>query len=120
MKIAVPSQGTGLDAGVDSRFGRAEFFIVVESETNKFEVVENGQNLNAAQGAGIQSARNVINAQADILITHHVGPKAFAALSAGGVKVFTGSTGTVKEAVEQFKRGELEEAANADVEGHWI
>ena len=54
------------------------------------------------------------------VITGHVGPKAFAALQAGGVKVYTGASGTVAEAVEQFKAGKLRATESANVEGHWV
>ena len=119
MKVTITSQGNGLDSPVDPRFGRAKFFIVADSETDEFSAVDNVQNLNAAQGAGIQAGRTVVGLGAEAVITGHVGPKAFATLQAGGVAVYSGATGTVAEALEQFKAGALQQAENADVEGHW-
>ena len=87
--------------------------------TRSFEVIDNQQNLNAAQGAGIQSAETVIRSGAKALLSGHCGPKAFRVLAAAGVKVYTSDAATVAEALEQFKAGKLEEAGNADVEGHW-
>ena len=120
MKVAVTSQGRELGSPVDPRFGRAMFFAVVETETGEFTATDNSQNLNAAQGAGIQAGRNVVELGAQAVITGHVGPKAFATLQAGGVKVYVGATGTVAEAVEQFKAGKLKQSNGADVEGHWV
>ena len=127
MKIAITSQGQALDSQVDSRFGRARFFIVVDTETCEFSASDNGQNLNAAQGAGIQAGKNVVDLGVEAVVTGHVGPKAFATLQAGGVKVYTGAadsagakTGTVAEAIEQFKAGQLKQTNDADVEGHWV
>ncbi len=127
MKIAITSQGQALDSQVDSRFGRARFFIVVDTETGEFSASDNGQNLNAAQGAGIQAGKNVVDLGVEAVVTGHVGPKAFATLQAGGVKVYTGAadsagaeTGTVAEAIEQFKAGQLKQTNDADVEGHWV
>ncbi|NLF07934.1 MAG: dinitrogenase iron-molybdenum cofactor biosynthesis protein, partial [Pirellulaceae bacterium] len=74
---------------------------------------------NAPQGAGIQAAQTVARLGAEALLTGHVGPKAFATLSAANVAVFTGAAGTVKEAVDQFNNGKLERAAQSDVRGHW-
>jgi predicted Fe-Mo cluster-binding NifX family protein len=54
------------------------------------------------------------------LITGHVGPKAFSALQAGHVAIYTGASGTVAEAIEQYKAGKLRAAQSADVEGHWV
>jgi predicted Fe-Mo cluster-binding NifX family protein len=120
MKVAVTSQGRELSSPVDIRFGRASYFIVVDTDSGEFTVADNEQNLNAAQGAGIQSGRNVVTLGVQAVISGHVGPKAFATLQAGGVKIYTGATGTVGEAVEQFKTGSLTEISNADVEGHWV
>ena len=120
MRIAVTAQGRDLSAPVDPRFGRAKFFLLVDSETDQFTSADNAQNLNALQGAGIQAGRNVVELGAEAVITGHVGPKAFTTLQAGGVSVYTGATGTVADAVEQFKAGKLQQSNGADVQGHWV
>ena len=120
MKIAISAAGKTLDSQVDPRFGRAAGFIIYDMETGTFEYKDNSQNLNAMQGAGIQSAKHLSDLGAGALITGHCGPKAFTALKAAGVKIFTGAAGTVAEAIEKFKHGELAEARDADVEGHWM
>ena len=119
MKVAVTSQGPELSSDVDPRFGRAKFFIVVDAETGDFSASDNSQNLNAAQGAGIQAGKNVVDLGVSAVVTGHIGPKAFATLKAGGVAVHTGATGTVADAFEQFKAGKLEPSDEADVEGRW-
>ena len=113
------SQGRELNSPIDPRFGRAKFFIVADTQTGESSVADNTQNLNAAQGAGIQAGRTVAELGVQAVITGHVGPKAFATLQAGGVKVFTGAVGTVADAIEQFKAGQLKLSSGADVEGHW-
>ncbi|NLX07823.1 MAG: dinitrogenase iron-molybdenum cofactor biosynthesis protein [Phycisphaerae bacterium] len=120
MKIAISTQGPALSDAMDPRFGRAKFFVVVDSETGVGEAFNNSVNLNAAQGAGIQSAARVVELGAAAVITGHMGPKAFAALQAGGVAVYTGASGTAAEALEQFKASKLSKADGADVEGHWM
>ena len=119
MKIVVTSQGSDLSSQVDPRFGRAKNFIVVDTETNEMSVHDNTQNVNAAQGAGIQAGRTVADLGVEVVVTGNVGPKAFTTLQAGNVKVYPGATGTVKEAVEKFKAGELQESQKANVNGHW-
>jgi len=120
MKLAVTSQGSDLKSSVDPRFGRAKCFVIVDTETGQFSSADNSANLNAAQGAGIQAGRKVVELGVAAVVTGHVGPKAFATLQAGGVKVYTGATGTVADAVEQFKAGKLKQSVAADVEGHWV
>jgi predicted Fe-Mo cluster-binding NifX family protein len=119
MKVAVSSQGPSLDSLVDARFGRAAFFVLADTETGASEAVANDQNLAAAQGAGIQAASAVARSGASAVLTGHCGPKAFRALSAAGLGIYVGVSGTVAEALEQFKAGTLARADQPDVEGHW-
>jgi len=119
MKIAVSSRGCTLDDEIDLRFGRACSFLIVDTETDAMEVVDNKQNLAAAQGAGIQAARIVAEHGAAVLITGHCGPRAFRTLSAAGIKVVVGAEGTVQKALDRFAAGELKPAEAGDVEGHW-
>ena len=119
MKIIVTSEGSGLDSRVDPRFGRAKHFILVDTDTGEFSSHDNTQNFNAPQGAGIQAAQAVARLGAESVLTGHVGPKAFTTLQAANIAVYTGVSGTVKEAIEQFKSGQFTPAAKADVQGHW-
>lgn len=120
MKIVVTAQGNDLDSPVDTRFARARYFLVVDTESGEYEVVDNTQNVNAAHGAGPQAAQKVAGLGVEAVVTGHCGPRAFAALSAGGVKMFTGASGSVRDAIEAFKNGELSETAAPDVQGHWV
>lgn len=88
MKVAVTSQGQELSSEVDPRFGRAKSLIVVDPETGQFQAHDNTVNLNAVQGAGIQTGKNVANLDVDAVITGNVGPNAFKTLSAANIKVF--------------------------------
>jgi predicted Fe-Mo cluster-binding NifX family protein len=119
MKIAITATGKEMSSAVDPRFGRAKYFIVVDMETNDTAAHDNAQSLNAAQGAGIQAAETVARLGATVVITGNVGPKAFRALNAAGIKVLLTKDGTVADAISMFKAGDLTEAANASVEGHW-
>jgi predicted Fe-Mo cluster-binding NifX family protein len=119
MKIAVTSQGQDLNSPVDPRFGRAKWFVIVDTETGSSEAVDNNQNVNAAQGAGIQAGQIVAQHGVEAILTGHCGPNAFRTLQAAGVTIYLGLTGTVAEAVERFKKDKLTPAETADVAGHW-
>ena len=119
MKIAITSKGPELGSDIDPRFGRARGFIVYDLETNEFFYKDNEQNLNAAQGAGIQAAQQVINEGVQALISGNVGPKAFATLNAAGVDMYLHDKGTVSEALGKYHGGELVKLDTANVEGHW-
>jgi len=119
MKIAITTSGNDLNAPLDSRFGRAPKYLIYDLEAKTFEIIDNEQNLNAAQGAGIQSAQNIARLGVKALVTGHCGPKAFRVLEAAGIKIYNTSAATVKEALELYLAGKLDESKSADVEGHW-
>jgi len=105
MKIAITAQGNEISSEIDLRFGRAKWLIVVDAETGDCEAHDNVVNLNAVQGAGIQTGQNIANLGVEAVITGNVGPNAFK---------------TLREAIDSFKAGELKEVDRANVEGHWI
>lgn len=119
MKIAVSVDRPELDSPVNPRFGRAPYFIVVDSETNQWEVVENRQNLQLPQGAGIQAAQNLMQTRPDVVLTGNCGPKAFRVLNAAGVRVCIGVKGSAREAVQDYLAGRYSPAQGPNVEGHW-
>lgn len=113
MKVAVSSQGRTPDAQVDPRFGRAACFVLVDTDTPAFEVIENS---GGEGGAGIAAAKIVIDAGAEAVLTGNCGPNAERTLRAGGVRLFTGVSGTIAEAVEAYKAGRLVEASGPSVQ----
>jgi predicted Fe-Mo cluster-binding NifX family protein len=118
MRICVSAVANSLDAQIDPRFGRCPYFVIVDSENMKFEAIPNVAS-GAMGGAGIQAAQIIAGKGVKVLITGNVGPNAFQALSAAGVKIVTGAFGTVKEIVEKYKKGELGETGAPTVEGHF-
>lgn len=119
MLIAFSTDGNALEANLDNRFGRCKFFLILDSTSGGFVIQENAQNLNAAQGAGIQSAQNVIASGAQALVTGHCGPKAFKVLQAAGISIYLGDEKPIRSLLEGFRNGNLEQLVSPDVEGHW-
>jgi len=120
MKVLITAEGKDLDANVDPRFGRAAFFLVVDVDKEEVvEAVDNAAGRGAAQGAGVQAAQTAARLGVSALLSGHCGPNAFSAMQAANIKIYTGATGTVRHALEQFRKGELTEADDADVRGHW-
>ena len=120
MRIAVTSQGTDLTSKADPRFGRASYFLVFDTNDESLEVVENSQNVNAAQGAGIQAAENIARKNVDVVVAGNFGPKAFRALATAGIKAALWTDGTVAEAIELARNDKLKICDKANVEGHWM
>lgn len=118
MKVAVTAEGKDLTSAVDPRFGRAAWFVVVDTESGDVASLDNRAGKEAASGAGVQAAQQIAGAGAEYLLTGHCGPNAFRVLEAAGVKVVLGVAGTVEEAVARLTRGDMEVAGGADVGGH--
>ena len=118
-KIAITAGEPSLEAKVDPRFGRSPYFLLVNPKTMEYEAVANRQNLQAAQGAGIQAAALVARYRPAAVLTGHCGPKAFHTLEAADIPVIVGVEGSVREAVARYRTGELQSARDPDVPAHW-
>lgn len=118
MRVAVSSTGPNVESAVDPRFGRADWFVVVDTSTGQAKAIDNSTGAGASSGAGVQAAQTVAGEGVEYVLTGHCGPNAFRTLEAAGVKVVVGIEGTVQEAVERLKAGVLQPVAGPDVQGH--
>ena len=117
MKVAISSNGTDLDAQIDTRFGRCAFFLFVETETMEFEFLDNSA-MALGGGAGIQAAQLVASKGVGAIITGNCGPNAVQTLTAAGIELFTGQSGTVRRVLEKFKNKQLSSSSSANVADH--
>ena len=108
MKIAVSATSGSLDAQIDPRFGRCQYFVITDTETMNYEALQN-TGRGSPHGAGIQAGQTIADQGVQAILTGSVGPNAFQVLSSAGIQVITGVSGTVREAVEKFKSGQLRE-----------
>ncbi len=119
MKIAVSAEGTDLNSRIDPRFGRAAYFIIIDTDTRQIvDVIDNRSAFDAAHGAGINAATVVAGSGAQAVLTGRVGPKAYAVLDAAGIKVISEQGGTVAEALEAFLSGSVSPSGGPDGDGH--
>jgi len=118
MRIAVTATEPLLEAEIDPRFGRCQYFIIIDTETMRFEALENAGAM-AGGGAGISTAQMIAGKDIGAVLTGNCGPNAYEALSAVGVKVITGVTGKVQDAVRDFKSDAYEATSQANVDAHF-
>ena len=118
MKIAVSATGPGLEAEVEPRFGRCPYFIIVDTDTMKFEVMDNSSAM-AAGGAGISAGQMVANKGVQAVLTGNCGPNAYLVLSAAGIQIVTGVSGKVRDAVEAYKSGNFQATSQPTVGAHF-
>ena len=119
MKICITSSGQSLEDAIDPRFGRCQYFIMVDTESMQFEAIQNPA-ISAGGGAGIQAAQLVAEKGAELVLTGNVGPNAFNTLQAAGLKIVVGLPNiTVRQAVEGFKSGQYQYVGGPSVDAHY-
>lgn len=115
MRVCVTAAGQDWSASTQPNFGRAAYFLFIDTASETIEAVKNQP---GAHGAGVQAAQTVAENGARVLITGSVGPNAFQGLTLAGIDVYTGAAGTVREAFDAHRRGELQKAAAATSRPH--
>jgi predicted Fe-Mo cluster-binding NifX family protein len=118
VKIAISATSPDLDADVDPRFGRCQYFIIVDPQSMEFEALDNTHAM-AAGGAGISTAQMIAGKGVEVVLTGNCGPNAYETLSAAGIQVVTAVTGRVRDAVEAYKVGKLRPNAQPSVGSHY-
>ncbi|MBN1970435.1 MAG: dinitrogenase iron-molybdenum cofactor biosynthesis protein [Candidatus Delongbacteria bacterium] len=107
MKIAFTVNESKESTLFDKRFGRAGAIAIYDTENKKIEFHNNLQNQNAAQGAGIQAAQNIIDLGVSALVTGNCGPKAFKVLSQSNIIIYNCNSNSLIEAIEEYSTGKL-------------
>ncbi len=111
MKILISAAGKEKTDDFDLRFGRGEFFQIIDTETNDVKVIENSGK--SEDHAGTVSSQQAIDENVDVIITGHLGPNAFMLLSSTDIELLTDKGGTVEEVLNQYNKKELEKIASA-------
>lgn len=106
MKIAITSTGTDLESQVDPRFGRCAYFILIETDNDEFEAIENS-GAQGVGGVGVQAGQMMVDREVKKVLTGNCGPNALQTLQIAGVEVISGVSGTVREVLKKFKAGEF-------------
>ncbi len=109
MKIAISTTENAMNAMMDSKFGRAVGFVIYDTASQSSDYIDNQQNIAATQGAGIQSAQDLLNRDISCVISGHLGPKAFRVFNDAGIKVYNCENLTVEDALSQLQANSLAE-----------
>ena len=116
MKIAISSTGKTLESDVDARFGRCQYFLIVEIDKKKKEIKNAKAIENTAKaqmgGAGITAGEIVANEKVDAVITTNLGPRAFSVFKQLKTKIYQGQ-GKIKNVVQDFIDDKLKELTDA-------
>ena len=118
MKIAITATAASLDAEIDPRFGRCQYFVIADPDTMEFEALENS-GATAGGGAGISTAQTIAGKGIEAVLTGNCGPNAYQVLTAAGIKVVTGVSGKVQDAIQNYKSGKLKASSQPNVAEHF-
>ena len=118
MKVGISaSSDKGWKAEVDSRFGRAPFFAIVDLDKMEIDIKENPAT-GSSHGAGVKAAQVMFDQGVEAVIAGNIGPKAFQGLQSGELKLYSFKNGNIKEAVEAFKKGTINELKESTTSSH--
>lgn len=109
MKIAFTAKGDNWDAQIDPRFGRTEWLLFYDEETDTLSSYDNSSVDSVAHGAGPRTVQVLVENKAEVLITGNgPGGNAAAAIKQSGIEVKTGAGAlTVRQAYQAYKKSEL-------------
>jgi predicted Fe-Mo cluster-binding NifX family protein len=118
MKIAISATGPDLNAEVDPRFGRCQYFIIVDPETMQFEAIAN-ESAMVSGGAGISAAQMIAAKGVELVLTGNCGPNAYQVLSPAGIKVITGVSGKIKDVIKDYRAGKFKASSQPNTPDHF-
>ncbi len=116
MKVAISAKGDDETADVDERFGRCPYFVIVDTDEMEYESMKN-EHTKESHGVAPQVVQMLSEMDIEAVITGNIGPNGYRTLKSAEIKAYKGS-GEISEAVEELKKGELEEIKNQTVKGH--
>ncbi|GAA3646317.1 NifB/NifX family molybdenum-iron cluster-binding protein [Asaccharospora irregularis] len=111
MKICIPvEENKGLESAPFGHFGSAPMFLVCDLEKNELTPLDNGD-LGHEHGK-CQPMKALSGNVVDAVIVGGIGQGAIIKLGEMGIKVYRAKGETIKENLELFKEGKLEEFAS--------
>ena len=117
IKICISATGDNLSAFLDPRFGRAMFFLIINSEGELIKAIKN-TGKQAMRGAGVTAAQIVADEKVDVIITGNIGPNASMVLSASKIKIFVGIPETpILDIIKKYQENKLQQAVETKVSG---
>ncbi|MBI9102399.1 MAG: NifB/NifX family molybdenum-iron cluster-binding protein [Spirochaetales bacterium] len=112
MNIAFCLKENSIESELDGRFGRAQWFGIIDSETGEEVSLFENTAKEEPSGAGSKAVQLLLSNGAEAIIAPEFGPKAFDALKRFDLKLFKqGDHKTVFAALKAWRSGSLESPA---------
>ena len=112
MKVCIPTNGEkGLEDTVGEHFGRVPTYTIVDLENDKVKVVPNESHHMGGRG---YPPELLAKEGVTTMICQGLGRRAITMFSDFGIEVYVGASGTVKDAINAYKQGNLTRASEGN------
>lgn len=117
MLIAISIKKPDQSSELSDAFGRSEYFLIYDSikDTSEFTVNPFSSELG---GAGIQSARFLIEKNIEAIITTYIGLNTLRFFKSLQIKVYQGTDHNADEAIKLFAENKLEEITTDEIDSY--
>jgi len=119
LKICLTAITNNLESQLDSRFGRSNYFIIMDPEKIQYEAIKNNI-AKVSERAGVLAAQIMVDKGIRFVITGNIGTRAMQALKTAGIEICIERNNTVKDAIAKFRRGEIKKTDTPSVCGYSI
>lgn len=107
MKVIVPANESTLKGGICVSFGRAPYFLVLDTQSDVIKCVEN-PGAASSGGAGIKAAQAVVDENVEAILVPRIGKNASEVLDAAQIRIYRSVSGNILENLEAYKSHKLE------------
>ncbi len=112
MKVCIPTNSNkGLDDTVGEHFGRVPTYTIVDLDSNDVKVIPNTSN---HMGGTKNPPEILVEQGVNVMICQGLGRRAISMFSDFGIDVYIGASGSVEDAINAYKKGVLQKAAEGD------
>jgi predicted Fe-Mo cluster-binding NifX family protein len=112
MKVGIPSMGEkGLEEQVGQHFGRVTHYTIVDLDNNEVEVIANTSH---HMGGSLQPPELLKKEGVNVMLCSGLGRRAINLFEQMGISVYIGASGKVRDAITEFKNGNLQQATISD------
>ena len=113
MKIAISTNGRGLDSNIDVKFERCNCFLIIHLEKNILKPIDN-KIKDRPHEIGSTVGKLITKEEINSVIAADIGPSAFDIFKRHGIRIYQ-AKGTVEDAIRLYKNGKLTEITKPTV-----
>ncbi|MCD6322325.1 MAG: NifB/NifX family molybdenum-iron cluster-binding protein [Clostridiales bacterium] len=106
MIVTIPVDGKTMSACINKAFGRTQYFLVYNTETQEKTFLENAA-ANAPGGAGVQASQFVVDQNTDAVLAPTIGQNSADVIKSSGIKIYLTSGCSIQDNITAFLDGKL-------------